>query len=81
MEQTDRELLLSLTETHPRLKELYKQHIKLEKEVQKYERFVNYSATVAMRQKQLKKEKLRGMDNIMAILDGYRHAGESKLAS
>ncbi|HQH27149.1 MAG TPA: DUF465 domain-containing protein, partial [Oligoflexia bacterium] len=52
--------------------ELYEEHLELEKEVEKLERYAAYSSSAALRHKQLKKEKLRGMDAIMSILHEHR---------
>ena len=73
MEKTDQALLQSLLPSNRQLKSLYDEHVRLEREVQKFERFAHFSATAAIQQKVLKKEKLKGMDNIMAILDEHRH--------
>ncbi len=72
MEKLDEELLLRLANVNPHLKELYEEHIKLNQEVEKLEKYAAYSSSAAMRHKQLKKEKLAGMDAIMAILSQYR---------
>jgi len=81
MEKADHELLLRLAQTNPRIKQLYEQHQELEKEVQKFERYAAYSSSAALRQKQLKKEKLRGMDCIMAILSEHRMADHATVPS
>ena len=72
MEKKDQELLFQLAESNPYLKQLYDEHIKLDEEVEKLERYAAYSSTAALRHKQLKKEKLRGMDTIMSILNEAR---------
>lgn len=72
MERADRDLILYISAFNPRLKELYEQHLELEREVEKYDRYTGYSSSVALHQKQLKKAKLKGMDDIMAILADYR---------
>lgn len=72
MEQADRDLLDNLLTTDSRLKNLFSEHQKLEKEVAKFERYAAFSTAAALRQKQLKKEKLRGMDTIMTILNHYK---------
>ena len=72
MEKADHELLMQIVPTNPRLKELYDEHIKLAKEVEKFERYAAYSSSVALKQKELKKAKLKGMDEIQEILNHYR---------
>ena len=72
MEKADRELLLSRVTTDERLKELYKEHLRLEKEVSRLSLYSSYSPVTAFRERMLKKEKLRGMDRIMSILRDYK---------
>ena len=72
MEKADRDLILALCPTNNQLKELYEEHIKLEKEVRNFEQYVGYSTSAQLRQKQLKKEKLKGVDAMMAIIAEYR---------
>lgn len=72
MEKVDRELLLSLVPINPDLKKLYEEHVRLEKEVERLERYAKYSSSAQLRHKTLKKRKLQGMDNIMSILNQYR---------
>ncbi len=72
MEKRDEELVLHLAENDSHLRELYEEHLELEKEVEKLERYAAYSSSAALRHKQLKKEKLRGMDAIMSILHEHR---------
>jgi len=80
MEQADRDLILKLASSNARLKNLYEKHLELEQEVREIDRFARYSAIAAMRQKALKKEKLRGMDTIMSILNEHKSKGETLLA-
>lgn len=72
MEKADHELLLLLSPSDERLKKLYEQHKKLEKEVVRYSHYAKYSASAALKEKELKKSKLHGMDAIMEILSDYR---------
>jgi hypothetical protein len=74
MEKADRDLILALCPTHNKLRELYDEHIKLEKEVKKFEQYLSYSASVQLRQKQLKKAKLKGVDAMMEIISQYRRS-------
>lgn len=79
MEQADQDLLLALTANEPRLKKLYQEHIKLEKEVEKFEKYTSFSPSAKLKQRELKKAKLRGMDEIMTILKTHR-SGEGGLS-
>ena len=72
MEKLDRELILSLCPAIPRLRDLYEEHLKLEKEVERFEQYSAYSAAAQMRSHELKKEKLKGVDDMMAIVSEYR---------
>ncbi len=72
MENTDHELLLSIVPSNPDLKRLYDRHRKLEREVQNLEPYASYSTSARLRQRELKKEKLRGMEMIMSILHQHR---------
>ncbi len=72
MERKDRELLLRIVPSNAHLNKLYREHLRLEKEVEHIETYVAHSPSVAFRLQNLKKEKLRGMDSIMSILGDYR---------
>lgn len=74
MEKADRELILALCPMNLELRQLYDEHIKLEKEVRKIEHYVAYSATAQLKQTHLKKEKLKGVDAMMTILGEHRRA-------
>ena len=73
MEKADQELLMKLTTTNPQLKRLYQQHIKLGKEIERFEQYARYSSSAALKQRKLKKERLRGKESIIAILNDYRN--------
>jgi|ADurb_Gly_02_Slu_FD_contig_21_2676844_length_447_multi_5_in_0_out_0_1 uncharacterized protein YdcH (DUF465 family) len=72
MERTDQELLFQIADSNPYLKKLYEEHLQLEEEVERLGRYAAYSSSAALRHKALKKEKLRGMDAIMSILNEHR---------
>ena len=74
MENTDRELILQLSPTNPRLKKLYDQHLKLDKMIVRFENYAVYSPSAELRAKELKLEKLRGVDEMMKILNEEREA-------
>lgn len=72
MEKADRDLLLELTPVHYNLRRLYEEHVTIEKELSEIEHLSAYSSALAIREKELKKLKLRGMDTIMSILSEHR---------
>jgi len=72
MEKVDRDLILSIADFNPVLKQLYEEHLKLDEEIERNEAYAAYSSSAQLRQKQLKKAKLQGMDKIMAILKEHR---------
>lgn len=72
MEQADRELLLSLAATNRYVKRLYDEHMKLEKDVERFGWYAVYSSSAALKQKELKKAKLRGMETLMSIVSEHR---------
>lgn len=75
MEKLDQELLNQLAPHHTRLKKLFDEHKKLEKELANVRRYTSYSPSAALREQQLKKQKLLGKDTIMRILSEYRVSG------
>lgn len=68
MEQMERETLNQLAQEDVQLKKLLNEHKKLEKKVEQFGRYAAYSSSAALRQKELKKEKLRGVDRMMRFL-------------
>lgn len=72
MEKVDHELILRIAPTDPRLQKLYDEHLALERQLLEFERSRALSFTASMEAKELKKQKLRGMDDIMSILNDYR---------
>ncbi len=79
MEKPDKELLFKIIATNPTLKELYNEHLKLDKEVRKYSRYTACSSFAVTRQNALKREKLKTKDSILEILNEYRQ-GEAEAA-
>lgn len=77
MEKADRDLVLLISNTNPRLKKLYDEHLRLDKEIERYQHYAKYSSSAALHHRELKKAKLKGMDDIMAILSEHRHQGSS----
>ncbi|MCC6219717.1 MAG: hypothetical protein IT291_00585 [Deltaproteobacteria bacterium] len=72
MEKVDRELIAEIAPSNPRLQELYEEHVALEKELRQYQGLSEYSPEMAIRKRELKKQKLKGMDDIMGILAEHR---------
>ena len=75
MEKADQDLLLRLASNNDRLRSLYEEHLELEEKLREFERFPAYTARDSVRERTLKKRKLRGMDSIMAILNEHRNDG------
>lgn len=74
MEKVDHDLLLELTNTHYQLRKLYDEHIVLEEQLREFESRPAYSSAGRMKEAELKKRKLKGMDRIMSILNDHRAA-------
>ena len=72
MEKADHDLLEKIVPIDSHLRELYNRHLKLEKEVERFGRYAAYSSSAALRHKELKKQKLYEMDQIMSILSEHR---------
>ena len=79
MEKADQELLQQVSERDTRLKKLFDQHRKLGKEVERFGLYAAYSPSAALRETELKKEKLRHKEQIMDILREYRENGRIHL--
>ena len=72
MDQADIQLITHLIPKNEKLRKLYNEHVKLDKQVARFQDYSNYSATAALRQQELKKAKLKGVDSIMEILNQHR---------
>lgn len=72
MEKADQHLIEEIVPFNTQLRELYNRHIKLEKEVERFGRYAAYSSSAALRHKELKKQKLLEMDQIMSILTEHK---------
>lgn len=68
MEKQDHELIQNMLTSNPELRKLYRNHIKLDKEVCHIERYANYSPSARILQKKKKKLKLRGVESMMRIV-------------
>lgn len=72
MEKIDKELLFQIAPTNHELQKLYQEHLSLEERLKELESRSVYTTSDALEIRQLKKEKLRGMDSILSILCMYR---------
>ena len=72
MEKADHELIVSLSQSNPHLKKLYDNHIKLNKMLTHLELYVRHSPGADLKAKELKIEKLRGVDEMMKIISEAR---------
>jgi len=77
MEKADRELILSLSQSNPTLKKLYDKHIKLDKMITHLELYARHSPGADLKAKELKVEKLRGVDEMMRIIAEARKKEET----
>lgn len=71
MEKLEQELLEKIVPINPELRQLYNRHRKLEKEVERFGRYAAYSSSAALKHQELKKEKLRDKDRIIALLKAH----------
>ncbi len=71
MEKIEEEILVELVERDPQIKKLYTQHQKLEREIASVSQYAVFSPAAKLRAQELKKEKLRGRDELMSILRRY----------
>ena len=75
MDQHELELLERYAATDPELKFLWEDHVLYEKQVEKLEAKAFRSPTEEQTLKQLKKQKLEGKTQLMAVLDRLKHQG------
>ncbi len=75
MDQQELELLETYAATDPELKSLWEDHVLYEKQVEKLEHKVFRSPTEEQTLKQLKKQKLEGKTQLMAVLDRLKKQG------
>jgi len=68
MESSDHVRILMLAKEDPALKKLYSKHLKLEKTIKRLEQFSPYSPTSELQSRDLKKQKLHGVDKMMRII-------------
>ncbi len=72
MEKDEKEFFEKVLTSDPRLKDLYNQHMQLDKEVRKYSRYAPVSNFALRRQNELKRRKLKTKDSMQQILNSYR---------
>lgn len=80
MEKVDQELIQEMMPENPRLKELYREHLQLDKKTNQLERLRGYSTSATLALASLKKKKLSGMDEMMSILKSHRDKSLSDTA-
>ncbi len=72
MEQNDRELIKRVLQSNKKLRRLYEQHEFLERMLQSYNGRSYLSAGEELKERELKKKKLRGVDAMMKIVAPHR---------
>ena len=72
MEKKDEELIQSLLDREPELRQYYEEHLDLEKRLAAYQQKVHLTTEEEIEKKRLQKLKLAGKDKIMEILARYR---------
>lgn len=77
MEKAEQELLQRHLPINPTLKKLYAQHLRLEKEVERFGRYAAYSASARLRTQELKKAKLQGKESLLQMLATIREETEN----
>ena len=74
MENIDRELILKMKDVDVRLKRLYDEHEKLEKELGLFGRRAFLTSNEQQKEKELKFKKLRGVEEMLLIVREYKSA-------
>ncbi len=84
MERTDRELIEQMMENDMRLKRLYEQHDKIEKMLERFQGRVFLTSIEQREERDLKKKKLNGVDEMMRLLaesrQNFNQEGEQRAA-
>lgn len=70
MEKADHAKILLMAQNNPALKKLYTRHLKLDKTIKRLEQFSPYSPASALHNKDLKKQKLHGVEEMLKIISG-----------
>jgi len=77
MEHKDRQRILGAVTTNTQLKRLYREHELLEHEIEKYSRRGFLTAEEQVEEARLKRQKLKGVDRMMALLSEGASAAEA----
>ncbi len=72
MEKHDEELIKQLAENNDELRDLYEEHVALEKELAVFNGRLHLSAEEERQKRDVQKRKLAGKDRMMAILAEHR---------
>ena len=72
MEKKDEELIQSLLDREPELRQYYEEHVDLERRLATYQQKLHLTTEEEIEKKRLQKLKLVGKDKIMEILSRYR---------
>jgi uncharacterized protein YdcH (DUF465 family) len=72
MEKKDEELIQTLLEREPELRQCYEEHVDLERRLGSFQHKVYLTVEEEVERKRLQKLKLAGKDRIMEILARYR---------
>ena len=72
MEKRDQELIVTLVDRDPELKEKWEEHLLLEGQLAELQKRLHLSNDEEVEKKRLQKLKLAGKDRIMEILSKYR---------
>jgi len=72
MEKKDEELIQTLLEREPELRQYYEEHVDLERKLGTYQAKLYLTPDEEVERKRLQKLKLAGKDRIMEILSRYR---------
>lgn len=72
MEKHDEELIKQLAESNDELRDLYEEHVALEKELAVFNGRLHLSAEEERQKRDVQKRKLAGKDRMMAILSEHR---------
>ena len=72
MEKKDEELIQTLLEREPELRQYYEEHTDLERKLDGYQQKLYLTPEEELEKKRLQKLKLVGKDKIMEILSRYR---------
>jgi uncharacterized protein YdcH (DUF465 family) len=80
MERSDRELIEQMMKNDMRLKRLYDQHAKLEQMLERFQGRVFLTSAEQREERDLKKKKLSGVDEMMRLLEEQRARGRPEEA-